>query len=422
MKKMYKDLLSEKGRTQMPNVLIAASECAPLAKTGGLADVVGTLPKALQKIGIDARVIIPYHRKIKEKYADQIEHMFYFYVCLGWRTQYAGIEKLVLDGVTIYLVDSEFYYGGDIYRGGEAEIEQYAFFQRAVLDCIPNLDFVPDVIHCNDWQTGLIPLLARTQYPGGMQENLKFLLTIHNIIPGLKFTSRYTYVLKHNYYKNFHHYRYEVTGRQESPSNASLGEGASTGYRWLTENTINYDNNFGLHNVSLMLSTTASKETSRWSSISGSGYSDESIALQYIDFADSKIASDGYDGMDTNVAVVARAAYSYADRYFLTASVRKDWAGRLVYEHNSGTSHGGDRYIPCNRHVYFRISLCSRRQIGCPVVRPRRRATQKNASFDRFGYKCTNTYCLFKPMACSWGSYLNKYGSKRRIEHIKQTY
>ena len=195
MKKMYKDLLGEKGRTQMPNVLIAASECAPLAKTGGLADVVGTLPKALQKLGIDARVIIPYHRKIKEKYANQIEHMFYFYVCLGWRTQYAGIEKLVLDGVTIYLVDSEFYYGGDIYRGGEAEIEQYAFFQRAVLDCIPNLDFVPDVIHCNDWHTGLIPLLARSQYPGGMQENLKFLLTIHNIMYQGKCGYEYLYDL-----------------------------------------------------------------------------------------------------------------------------------------------------------------------------------------------------------------------------------
>ncbi|MBO6216057.1 MAG: SusC/RagA family TonB-linked outer membrane protein, partial [Prevotella sp.] len=162
-------------------------------------------------------------------------------------------------------------------------------------------------------------------------------LTIHNIIPGLKFTSRYTYVLAHNYYKNFHHYRYERTGRQESPSNAGLGEGASTSYRWQTENTLNYDNNFGLHNVSLMLSTTASKTTGRWSSISGSGYSDESTALQYIDFADSKVANDGYNGMDTNVAVVARAGYSYADRYFLTASVRKDWAGRLVYEHNSGT-------------------------------------------------------------------------------------
>ena len=162
-------------------------------------------------------------------------------------------------------------------------------------------------------------------------------MTIHNIIPGLKFTSRYTYVLAHDYYKNFHHYRYERTGRQESPSNAGLGEGSSTSYRWQTENTLNYDNNFGLHNVSLMLSTTASKTTGRWSSISGSGYSDESTALQYIDFADSKVANDGYNGMDTNVAVVARAGYSYADRYFLTASVRKDWAGRLVYEHNSGT-------------------------------------------------------------------------------------
>ena len=81
MKKMYKDLLSEKGRTQMPNVLIAASECAPLAKTGGLADVVGTLPKALQKIGIDARVIIPYHRKIKEKYRP--DRAYVLFLCMS---------------------------------------------------------------------------------------------------------------------------------------------------------------------------------------------------------------------------------------------------------------------------------------------------------------------------------------------------
>lgn len=175
-------MLSEKGLDHMPSVLIASSECAPLAKTGGLADVVGTLPKSLKKIGVDARVIMPYHRIIKEKYADQVEHMFYFYVTLGWRTQYAGIEKLVLDGVTIYLVDSEYYFGDSIYRGGNAEIEQYAFFQRAALDCIPNLDFSPEIIHCNDWQTAMMPLLARTQYPGSMQEKMKFLLTIHNIM------------------------------------------------------------------------------------------------------------------------------------------------------------------------------------------------------------------------------------------------
>ena len=163
-------------------------------------------------------------------------------------------------------------------------------------------------------------------------------LTIHNIIPGLKFTSRYTYVLSHNYYKNFHHYRYEITGRQESPSNSNLSEGGSTGYRWQTENTLNYDNNFGLHNVSLMLSTTASKQHNGYSTnISGFGFATEEKPLQYLTYAGSYQASDGFGGVDTNVALVARAGYSYADRYFFTASVRKDWAGRLVYENNSGT-------------------------------------------------------------------------------------
>ena len=181
MKKEFKDMLKQKGRKDLPAVLLASSECAPLSKTGGLADVVGTLPKALAKLGMDARVITPYHRVIKEKYGDRVEHMFHFYVQLGWRRQYAGIEKLVLDGVTIYLVDSEYYFGDKIYRGGMAEGEQYAFFTRAVLDCIPNLDFVPQVVHCNDWHTAMIPMLAKTQYHGAMQERLKYLLTIHNI-------------------------------------------------------------------------------------------------------------------------------------------------------------------------------------------------------------------------------------------------
>ena len=181
MKREFRDLLKERGRSAMPNVLLAAAECAPLSKTGGLADVVGTLPKSLKELGIDARIITPYHRVIKEKYASQVEHMFYFYVQLGWRREYAGIEKLVLDGVTIYLVDSDRYFGDNIYRGGQAEGEQYAFFTRAVLDCIPNLDFAPDIVHCNDWHTAMIPMLARTQYPGCMQEGLRYLLTIHNI-------------------------------------------------------------------------------------------------------------------------------------------------------------------------------------------------------------------------------------------------
>lgn len=181
MKKEFKEMLKVRGRDELPAVLLAAAECAPLAKTGGLADVVGTLPKSLKKLGFDARVIIPYHKSIKEKYREQVEHMFHFYVQLGWRREYAGIEKLELDGITIYLVDNEHYFGDRIYKGGQEEGEQYAFFQRALLDCIPNLDFTPEIIHCNDWHTAMIPMLARTQYRGCMQEGLRFLLTIHNI-------------------------------------------------------------------------------------------------------------------------------------------------------------------------------------------------------------------------------------------------
>lgn len=181
MKKEFRELLSQKERKTLPNVLLASAECAPLSKTGGLADVVGTLPKALYKLGIDARVITPYHRVIKEKYAGCVEHMFDFYTHLGWRREYVGIEKLFLDGVTIYLVDNEHYFGDRIYRGGTDEGEQYAFFCRAVLDAIPNLDFTPEVLHCNDWHTAMLPMLAKTQYQGGMQEKLRFLLTIHNI-------------------------------------------------------------------------------------------------------------------------------------------------------------------------------------------------------------------------------------------------
>ena len=181
MKKEFRELLKEKGRTELPSVLLVSAECAPLAKAGGLADVVGTLPKALKKLGIDARVIMPYHHIIKSRWHDRVEHMCWFTSRFDWREVYVGVEKLVLDGVTVYLIDNEEYFGDYMYRGGRAEIEQYAYFTRAVLDAIPVLDFRPEILHCNDWQAGLIPLLARTQYPGGMQESFKFLLTIHNI-------------------------------------------------------------------------------------------------------------------------------------------------------------------------------------------------------------------------------------------------
>ncbi len=174
-------LIHLKGREQLPNVLLVAAECSPLSKTGGLADVAGALPKSLNALGFDARVITPYHRCVKEKYASQVEHMCDFYINLGWRRQYVGLEKLSLGGLTVYLIDSEYYFGDKIYRGGLAEGEQYAYFQRAVLEAIPYLDFVPDVLHCNDWHTAFMPFLIKTQFYDRMQANLKTVFSIHNI-------------------------------------------------------------------------------------------------------------------------------------------------------------------------------------------------------------------------------------------------
>ncbi|MBQ9663289.1 MAG: glycogen synthase GlgA [Oscillospiraceae bacterium] len=177
----FQQELLAKGRSELPKVLMASAECAPLSKTGGLADVIGTLPKQLKKIGLDVRVITPYHRVIKEKYSELVRHLFHFYVDLGWRHAYAGIELLKLDGITYYLVDNEQYYGDRIYYGGEAEGEQYAFFSRVILEAMPQLDFTPDIVHCNDWHTAVIPMLAKTQYQGKMQEECRYLLSIHNI-------------------------------------------------------------------------------------------------------------------------------------------------------------------------------------------------------------------------------------------------
>lgn len=176
-----KKLLEQKGRTKLPNILMVAAECTPFAKTGGLADVVGTLPFELKKLGFDARVMIPYHRIIKEKFGEHVEHICSFSIDLGWRSQYVGLEKLVYNGITFYLIDNEFFFGYGIYKGGMGEGEQYAFFTRAVIDSIPLLDFIPDVLQVNDWHTAMIPMLLKTQYHGAMQSNIKTLLTIHNI-------------------------------------------------------------------------------------------------------------------------------------------------------------------------------------------------------------------------------------------------
>lgn len=164
-------------------ILLVGAECAPFAKTGGLADVIGTLPKSLIRLSLDARVILPFHKIIKSKYGAETTHITDFYIKLGWRTKYVGIEKLVKNDVTYYFIDNEEYYGREqIYYGGMEEIEQYAFFCKAVIESLDKIDFIPDVMHLNDWQTGMIPVMLKTQYNHVPFSGIKTVFTIHNMM------------------------------------------------------------------------------------------------------------------------------------------------------------------------------------------------------------------------------------------------
>ena len=164
-------------------ILFAASECVPFIKTGGLADVVGALAPVLAKQGHDVRVMIPLFGSIPEKYTSQLTHVCDFEVTLGWRRQYCGIEKLEQDGVTWYFVDNKYYFGRQyIYGLGGDEYERFGFFDRAVLNSLPLIDFQPDVIHAHDWQTGMIPALLKIQYAHlPFYTKIKTIYTIHNL-------------------------------------------------------------------------------------------------------------------------------------------------------------------------------------------------------------------------------------------------
>ncbi|MBQ8108770.1 MAG: glycogen synthase GlgA [Clostridia bacterium] len=164
-------------------ILFATSECVPFVKTGGLADVVGALPKELLKAGEDVRVILPLYKAIGPEWREQMQHLLYFYVNLGWRRQYVGIETMNYAGITFYFVDNEQYFGRDyIYGMGGDEGERFAYFCRAVLEALPKIDFIPDILHCHDWQTGLIPVLHKLQYKQlELFENIHTVYTIHNL-------------------------------------------------------------------------------------------------------------------------------------------------------------------------------------------------------------------------------------------------
>lgn len=163
-------------------VLYATSEAAPFAKTGGLGDVAGSLPPALKEKGIDARVIMPLYRCISQKYKEQMQYITHIYVKIGWRTQYCGIFSLEKEGTTFYFLDNEFYFNGDQPYGYiHLDCEKFIFFSKAVLSILPTIDFRPDVINCNDWQTGAIPVFLDTFQDNPFYRGIKTVMTIHNL-------------------------------------------------------------------------------------------------------------------------------------------------------------------------------------------------------------------------------------------------
>ena len=165
-------------------VLMATSECSPFVKVGGLADVVGSLPVELNKQGVDCRVILPLYKKIKIKYNDKLKFLGWKMVHMGWRSLYAGLFALEQNGVTFYFVDNEYYFNFDqIYVDYVFDIERYCFYQRAVLDFMGDfMNFEPNVLHCNDWQTGMMPMLLDCHFKRqGYHTNVQTVYTIHNL-------------------------------------------------------------------------------------------------------------------------------------------------------------------------------------------------------------------------------------------------
>ena len=161
-------------------VLLVASEAAPYAKTGGLADVIGALPSALNKLGADARVILPYYKKIKDKKI--ADYIGYAYVRIASRMEYVGVFHTKHDGVDYYFIDNDRYFYRDGFYGFGDDGERFAFFDFAVLEAIKVMDFYPDIIHCNDWQTGLIPYIIKSNYYSHYEYNrIKTVYSIHNI-------------------------------------------------------------------------------------------------------------------------------------------------------------------------------------------------------------------------------------------------
>ena len=163
-------------------ILYATSEAVPFCKTGGLADVAGSLPKALAEQGAEVAVILPLYQRVRERFGGQLKFECYDYVNLAWRHSYCGLFSLERDGVTWYFLDNEQYFNRPDLYGYMDDGERFGFFSRAIVRMLPHLKFWPEVIHCNDWQTALVPIYLKDD---GVREDrfrgIKTALTIHNI-------------------------------------------------------------------------------------------------------------------------------------------------------------------------------------------------------------------------------------------------
>lgn len=165
------------------NVLFVSSEAVPFIKTGGLADVAGSLPKYFDKDRYDVRVMLPKYLCIPEKWRSQMKYVTHFYMDLAWRSQYVGVLEMEYAGVHYYFIDNEFYFAGPKPYGYiHEDIEKFAFFSKAALSAMPLLNFKPDIVHCHDWQTGLIPVYMKERFHDGeFFRDMKSIMTIHNL-------------------------------------------------------------------------------------------------------------------------------------------------------------------------------------------------------------------------------------------------
>ena len=167
----------------MKKILFTASECVPFIKTGGLADVIGSLPGAINRDEFEVRVMTPAYTIIPEQYRSKMKTVCYFQSFFNGRDRYIGVKELELGGVTYDFIDNEEYFGGGYpYTDYYYDIEKFCFFCKAVLSVLPSLGFRPDIIHCNDWHTGLIPVYLKTEFAGDpFYQGIKSIMTVHNL-------------------------------------------------------------------------------------------------------------------------------------------------------------------------------------------------------------------------------------------------